>query len=130
MLAQLLAKLVRRGQLTLIQANGRRDTYGPGGGQSVSVRFTDRRVPFDLIRNPRLAATTSRRGASDPRTDIGVVLIRMDVVMTPQHEQKGRSLYGPALFARSPVPEMDPVVSDDRTVKSFSNLGFGFSSFA
>jgi hypothetical protein len=45
----------------------------------------------------------------------------MDVVMTPQHKQKGRSLYGPALFARSPVPEMDPVVSDDRTVKSFSN---------
>ena len=50
--------------------------------------------------------------------------------MTPQHKQKGRSLYGPALFARSPVPEMDPVVSDDRTVKSFSNLGFGFSFFA
>ncbi len=56
--------------------------------------------------------------------------MRMEVVMTLQHKQKGRSFYGPALFAHSPVPEMDPVVSDDRTVKSFSNLGFGFSSFA
>jgi hypothetical protein len=54
----------------------------------------------------------------------------MEVVILRQHKQKGRSLYGPALFARSPVSEIDSAVSDDRRVKSFSNLGFGFSSFA
>jgi cyclopropane-fatty-acyl-phospholipid synthase len=42
------------GSITVIQSNGSRATYGPGGGQHVTVRFHDRRGPFDIFRNPRL----------------------------------------------------------------------------
>src|SRR5689334_22951222 len=34
--------------------NGSRTTYGPGGGQSATIRFTDRKVVFDILKNPRL----------------------------------------------------------------------------
>ena len=29
-------------------------TFGPGGGKHLTVRFTDRKVAFDIVRNPRL----------------------------------------------------------------------------
>jgi cyclopropane-fatty-acyl-phospholipid synthase len=50
----LLGKLVRKGSLTIVQPDGSRATYGPGGGQPVTVRLADRRVAFDIARNPRL----------------------------------------------------------------------------
>ena len=42
------------GSITAIQADGCRETYGPGGGKHVTVRFHDKRVPFEVFRNPRL----------------------------------------------------------------------------
>jgi cyclopropane-fatty-acyl-phospholipid synthase len=42
------------GSITLIQADGSRETYGPGGGDHVTVKLHDRRAAFDLFRNPRL----------------------------------------------------------------------------
>ena len=29
-------------------------TFGPGGGKHLTVRFADRRVALDIVRNPRL----------------------------------------------------------------------------
>src|SRR5690349_7909312 len=42
------------GSITAILADGKRETYGPGGGKHVTVRFADKRVPFEIFRNPRL----------------------------------------------------------------------------
>jgi cyclopropane-fatty-acyl-phospholipid synthase len=42
------------GSITVIQPDGSRETYGPGGGKSITVRFHDRRVAMDIFRNPRL----------------------------------------------------------------------------
>ena len=42
------------GSITAIQPDGSRETYGPGGGKHVTVRFHDKRVPFEIFRNPRL----------------------------------------------------------------------------
>ena len=44
------------GSLTIIQSDGDRETYGPGGGKHVTVRLHDRRAPLELFRNPRLRA--------------------------------------------------------------------------
>lgn len=56
--------------------------------------------------------------------------MRSGVAANQQRKQKGRDLFGPAPVARFQGLEIEPAISDERTVKSLSNLGFGFSSFA
>ena len=47
-------KLLTKGSITLITPGKSPATYGKGGGKHLTVRFTDRKVAFDLLRNPRL----------------------------------------------------------------------------
>ena len=54
-----LGKLIRAGSLTVVMPNGSRNTYGPGGGQSATIRFTDRKVVFEILKNPRLGVGES-----------------------------------------------------------------------
>ena len=54
LIERLAGQLVRKGRLTLVMPDGSRKDYGPGGGKSVTVRLADRRVAFDIARNPRL----------------------------------------------------------------------------
>ncbi len=56
MFERLIDKLLQQGHLTLVTPDGKRSTYGPGGGPSLTVRVTDRKTLFDIARNPRLAA--------------------------------------------------------------------------
>ncbi len=51
---KLLGQLIREGELTLVFPDGKERTFGPGGRQSIRVRLNDRRVAFDVARNPRL----------------------------------------------------------------------------
>ena len=55
MIDGLVSKLVRQGALTLLLPGGATRTFGPGGGQALTVRIHDRRTLFALARNPRLA---------------------------------------------------------------------------
>ena len=54
LIGRLLGTLLKTGSLTLVEPGGKRATYGPGGAPHLTVRFTDRRVAFDIVRNPRL----------------------------------------------------------------------------
>jgi cyclopropane-fatty-acyl-phospholipid synthase len=56
MIERLIDKLLQQGHLTLVTPDGKRSTYGPGGGPSLTVRVADRKTLFDIARNPRLAA--------------------------------------------------------------------------
>ena len=51
---KLLGQLIREGELTLVFPDGKERTFGPGGGRAIRVRLNDRRVAFDVARNPRL----------------------------------------------------------------------------
>jgi cyclopropane-fatty-acyl-phospholipid synthase len=51
----LLRRIVRRGSLTLIDADGIAHGYGDGGPPGVSVRLADRRLERQLVRDPPLA---------------------------------------------------------------------------
>ena len=42
------------GSITVVQHDGKRQTYGPGGGKHVTVKLHDRRAAIDIFRNPRL----------------------------------------------------------------------------
>ncbi|HEX3677181.1 MAG TPA: cyclopropane-fatty-acyl-phospholipid synthase family protein [Sphingomicrobium sp.] len=54
LIGKLIGKLLTRGSITLHRPGKPPHTYGPGGGRHLTVRFTDRRVVFGIIRNPRL----------------------------------------------------------------------------
>ncbi len=54
LIGRLVEKLVRSGSLTLLLPGKAPRTYGPGGAKHVTVRFTDRKVAFDILKNPRL----------------------------------------------------------------------------
>ncbi|MEO7503818.1 MAG: cyclopropane-fatty-acyl-phospholipid synthase family protein [Sphingomicrobium sp.] len=56
MFDSLVNKLVSRGRLTVVMPDGKRRSFGPGrDGQELTVRLADRRVAFEIARNPRLA---------------------------------------------------------------------------
>jgi cyclopropane-fatty-acyl-phospholipid synthase len=53
-IGRLIDKLLTSGSITVIEPGKGPCTYGPGGGKEVTVRLTDRKVVFDLLKNPRL----------------------------------------------------------------------------
>jgi cyclopropane-fatty-acyl-phospholipid synthase len=53
-LTALVSQIVRRGNIELQFANGATKKFGDGGGKRIVGRFTDRKAPFDLVRNPEL----------------------------------------------------------------------------
>ena len=54
LIGRFIDQLLPVGSITVIEPNGHRGTYGPGGGQHVTVRLRDRRVGLEIFRNPRL----------------------------------------------------------------------------
>jgi cyclopropane-fatty-acyl-phospholipid synthase len=54
LIGRLLEKLLANGKITLLMPGKPERTYGRGEGKHLTVRFTDGRVGFDIIRNPRL----------------------------------------------------------------------------
>ena len=54
LIGRFVEKLLKNGSITLITPGKLPATYGPGGGKHLTVRFTDRKVAFDILKNPRL----------------------------------------------------------------------------
>ena len=55
LIGRLVDTLLAKGSITLLLPGKPPSTHGPGGGKHLTIRFTDRKVAFDLVRNPRLA---------------------------------------------------------------------------
>jgi cyclopropane-fatty-acyl-phospholipid synthase len=54
LIAGLVGKLLDKGSITLLTPGKAPETIGPGGAPHLTIRFTDRKVGFDIVRNPRL----------------------------------------------------------------------------
>jgi len=54
LIGRLIDKLLKRGRITLVAPDGTRSTHGRGGGRHLTVRLADRKVAFDILKNPRL----------------------------------------------------------------------------
>ena len=74
LIGRLVDKLLTTGSITLLGPGKPPQTYGPGGGKHLTVRFTDRKVAFDIVKNPRLGVgeaymdgRADHRGRDHPR---------------------------------------------------------------
>ncbi len=85
---RLLPILISKGRLNLIMPDGGRRSFGPGGGKAVTIRFHDRKVAFDLVRNPRLAVGEAYM---DGRLTIedGTILDLLEVVVGSNRWEDG-----------------------------------------
>ena len=54
LIGRLVDKLLTKGSITLLRPGKRPETFGSGEGKHLTVRFTDRKVAFNIIKNPRL----------------------------------------------------------------------------
>ncbi len=54
LIGRLVDKLLTKGSITLLLPGKAPQTIGSGGGKHLTVRFTDRKVAFDIVKNPRL----------------------------------------------------------------------------
>jgi len=54
LIGKMVDKLLTKGSITLKLPGKKPEACGPGGGKHLTVRFTDRKVAFDLLKNPRL----------------------------------------------------------------------------
>src|SRR5690242_5073176 len=54
LIGKLVDKLLTSGTITLITPGKPPRTFGRHQGKHLTVRFTDRKVGFDIVRNPRL----------------------------------------------------------------------------
>jgi cyclopropane-fatty-acyl-phospholipid synthase len=110
-IGKLVDKLVGQGSITLKLPGRAPETYGPGGGQHLTIRITDRRLPLEIVRNPRLAVG---EGYMDGRLIIedGTILdlMRLVVGANPWERggqgrkalRRGKSLFG-KLWRRNPA---------------------------
>ena len=110
MIGKLVAPLLREGRLTVISPDGRRETFG-GEGPALTIRMTDRKVLFDLVRNPRLALGEAYMDGRLLIEDGGILDLVELITANNRWEQGGggRKLLGrgkkrlKALFRRNPA---------------------------
>ena len=88
MIGQLIGSLLKQGQITLVTPDGKRQTFGGSEGRSLTVRVTDRKVIFELLRNPRLAIGETYM---DGRLIIedGTILDLLDLVTSNNRWEEG-----------------------------------------
>jgi cyclopropane-fatty-acyl-phospholipid synthase len=96
LIGTLIDKLLAEGRITILLPGCDPVTYGPGGGRELRVRATDRRVPFEIARNPRLGVGETYM---DGRLIIenGTILDLLEMVTGSNAWEKGgskRKLFG------------------------------------
>jgi cyclopropane-fatty-acyl-phospholipid synthase len=90
----MIERLLGKGSITLIEPGKPPHTYGPGGGPQLTVRFTDRKVPFDIMKNPRLGFGEAYM---DGRIIIenGTILDLLELITGSNRWEDGKDTRGP-----------------------------------
>src|SRR4028119_970414 len=119
MIDKLVGTLVKRGTINVIDAGGKRTAYGPGGEPSLTVRFRDRKVPLDLVRNPRLAIGETYMDGRLTIEDGSLLDLLRLVTGANRWEEGGR---GRKLFGKSKLARVKALWRRNRPVSSRRNV--------
>jgi cyclopropane-fatty-acyl-phospholipid synthase len=90
LIGKMIDKLLKQGSITLMQPGKPPQTFGRGGGKELTVRFTDRKVAFDIFKNPRLGlgeAYMEGRIAIEN----GTILDLLEMIMGSNPWEEGKS---------------------------------------
>ena len=93
---KLIDKLLKQGSITIVSPDGSRSTYGPGGGRSLTIRITDRKVTLELMKNPRLGLGEAYMDGRLVIED-GTVLDLVEMITSSNRWEdggEGRKLFG------------------------------------
>src|SRR4051812_33543264 len=89
LIGRLVDKLLTKGSITLLRPGKRLETFGRGGGKHLTVRFTDRKVAFDIVKNPRLGLGEAYMDARLTIED-GMILDLLELIVgSNRWEDKG-----------------------------------------
>jgi cyclopropane-fatty-acyl-phospholipid synthase len=93
LIGNMIDKLLAKGSITLIEPGKEPKTYGPGGGQTLTVRMMDRKVVFDILKNPRLGVGEAYM---DGRLVIenGSALDLLEMIMSSNPWEEGKQARG------------------------------------
>src|SRR3982751_5042665 len=78
------------GSIILVSPDDSRETYGPGGGKQVAVKFHDRRVALDIFRNPRLRLGELYMDGRLTIEDGGTILDLLELIVGAKPWEQGR----------------------------------------
>ena len=95
-IGKLIDRLLRQGSITVAEPGREPRTYGPGGGKHLTLRLADRKVVFDLLRNPRLAAGEAYMDGRLIVED-GTILDLLEMITRSNRWEeggRGRKIYG------------------------------------
>ena len=119
LISRLIGTLLTKGRITLIQPDGAQETYGPGGGKELTVRFADKRVAFDLVRNPRLALGEAYM---DGRLTIedGTILDLLEMIVGANRWEDGGK--GRAILKKGKMKELQKLFRRNKPDRSKRNV--------
>ena len=89
LIGTMIDKLLKTGSITIVEPGKEPKTYGPGGGRALTVRLADRKVPFEILKNPRLGFGEAYM---DGRVVIegGTILDFLEMIMGSNPWEEGR----------------------------------------
>ena len=96
LIGRLVGKLLKKGSITLHTPGNSPETIGPGGDPHLTIRFTDKKVGFDIAKNPRLGLGEAYMDGRFIVED-GTILDLMEMITGQNRwEDKGskRNLFG------------------------------------
>ena len=96
LIGSLIDRLLKEGSITIVSPDGGRATYGPGGGKSLTLRIADRKVPFDLMKSPRLGLGEAYMDGRLTVED-GTILDLVELITSSNRWEdgaEGRKLFG------------------------------------
>ncbi|MEO8176588.1 MAG: cyclopropane-fatty-acyl-phospholipid synthase family protein [Sphingomicrobium sp.] len=119
LIGRLIDKLLRRGTITIVYPDGKRATYGPGGGKAITIRITDRKVLLELVRNPRLGLGETYM---DERLIVedGTILDLLELVTSSNRWEDGAK--GRKLIGKSKLSALKALWRRNQPAKARSNV--------
>ena len=96
LIGKIIDRLLKTGSITIVSPDGSRETHGPGGGKALTIRIADRKVPFELMRNPRLGLGEAYMDGRLAIED-GTILDLVEMITSSNRWEdggEGRKLFG------------------------------------